>query len=65
MYQQFRKDIDKGRRLLQGTLFVDKHRKLCVLGENAHHGKSMNQEWRGPLDEDGNWCKEEDGGTLK
>ena len=54
IYLKFRNDIDEGRRSLEGNLFVNKHSKFCVLGDNAHHGKSMNHEWHGTIDRDGN-----------
>ena len=36
--KQFKADLEEGRSLLEGTLFVDEHSEFCVLGHNAHHG---------------------------
>ena len=63
--QQFKKDIEEGKKSLEGTLFVDEHSEFCVLGKRAHHGQSMHHEWRAPLNEDGKWCPVDKGGRIE
>ena len=62
---QFEKDLDMGVLLLEGTLFVDKHRGFCVLGHGAHHGQSIHHEWRAPLDPASQWFLQKDNGVLE
>ena len=58
-------DIVEGGKSLEGTIFIDKHREFCVLGQRAHHRQLMHHEWRAPLNEDGKWCPVDKGGTLE
>ena len=62
--KQWRNDIDTKKMEVEGTLFIDEHSELYMLGEGAHHGSSGRSEWRAHF-KDGVYCHPRDGGELE
>ena len=63
--KQFKEWIRTRKARLEATLWVDEHSEFCVLGKGAHHGNASRWEWRAPLNEEGQWGLQRDGGVLE
>ena len=62
---QFCDDMRTKKSSLIVTIFVDEHSEFFILAHGGHHGKAMLHEWKAPLDSNGNWCPEEEGGVVE